>query len=298
MHRYYKKVFAIYLIIEYLVFLKMYVRSGVLRESKGEVVNQDKEESEKMREIARKFVREEKIKAMTDSEYFSLPYYSASLIRTYETNPSMVEYNKKHGEVSTPDKTFGIVLHKAVLENEEFEEKREDFLKMITPARRKILEKTILGIKNNDIVQKIIGDAEFIERPIIFEVQMRGKKLKCKSKIDLFTKKGYLIDLKTLPSLEQMKYKIDYYRYDLQLSFYVEALKSLGKEVQGVIILAVEKNAPHESHLFEIGEELLMRGAAGGKIFSKEVRGWEDILEELHFDPRKRFEGKMTLLDV
>ena len=252
---------------------------------------------ETVRQIARKFVREEKIKSMTDSEYFSLPYYSASLIRTYETNPSMVEYNKKHGEVSTPDMAFGQVLHKAVLENEEFEDKKEEFLKMITPARRKILEKSLLGVKNNDIVQKIIGDAEFIERPIIFDIQMRGKKLRCKSKIDLFTKKGYLIDLKTLPSLEQMKRKIDDFRYDLQLSFYVEAVKSLGKEVEGVIILGVEKNAPHESHLFEIGEELLLRGAGGGKIWGKEVRGWEDILEELHFDPRKRFEGAMTTIE-
>ena len=234
---------------------------------------------------------------MTDNKNFDLPHYSASLLMTYEDNPSMVDYNKEHGKVQTPDMIFGKVLHKAILENKEFEEKKEDYLKMLTPARRQILENSLLGVKNNETVQKVLQDAEFIERTIVFDIQMRGEKLKCKSVIDLFTKKGFLVEIKTIPKLEQMNKKINDYRYDIQLAFYIEAIKSLGKEVEGVLVIGVEKGRPHESHIFEISEELLVRGAAGGKIWGKDVRGWEEILEEIHFNPRKRFAGKMTLLE-
>ena len=48
--------------------------------------------------------------------------------------------------------------------------------------------------------------------------------MKCKAKLDGFTHKGYLIEIKTVSKLEVLERQMDTYRYDLQLSFYKEAL--------------------------------------------------------------------------
>lgn len=251
------------------------------------------------------------VKEMKDSEYFSMPYYSSTAIKTYEKNPELINYNR------TPDNPHffyemktskamivGSVVHKALLEPVDFMHNREVYLGLLSKKEVEIVSNLVENAQRNTEVKKLLEDCKYKEKVIIFDVGVKREddekvtKLKCKAKIDLFTKAGFLVDFKTCPSLEEMPKTIDTFRYDMQLSFYQHALESLGEKVKGVAILALEKQPPYSSHVFFLSKDYIMRGATGGHIYSKEVRGWKQILPEMFFSPKRRFKDKITLLDM
>lgn len=251
-----------------------------------------------------------KIENMTDSEYFSIPYYSASAIKTYDQNPELINYKRtpENPHIFAEKKEskamlMGSLVHKAILEPLEFAENRSVYMDMLSKNDVEILDNIIESCLKNKEISEILRDAKFTEKVIIFDVEYilddnKKVKLKCKAKIDLFTKSGYLVDLKTMPRLENTKDHIDNFRYDLQLAFYKHALESIGEKVKGTAIISLEKQPPYSAHTFELSNNYITRGLKGGFIYTREVRGWVELLKEMHFNPRPRFKSAITVLEL
>ena len=279
---------------------------GITQKEKPEEKKKDIS-PEGMRALAKQFCDKEELKtSLSNRDYFSLPYYSASAINRYEKNPALINFNRQNDNPffdseadTTRDKMLGQIIHKAILEPEEFQRSKELFLSMLNNTDKNVVFNMIEGIYKNKITYNIMRDIQIVEKVLVFDVVIKGKKLKCKMRLDAFTNKGFLLEIKTMPELEQMVKKMNDFRYDLQFSFYMEGLKILGYKPQGVLVIGIEKKKPFQTHRYEIGRGYLNRGKYGGYINEfREVRGWLEILTEMHFNPRPRFKKEITLLDT
>ena len=268
------------------------------------------------RAIAKAFVAKEGASASiskASSEYLSIPYVSQSTLKRYENNPSMINYKPvlkgKKGENENPyyyldqetskEKVFGSLIHKAVIEHEKFEEHKEVYMSMLTPRDRKVFDLMLSNFKKNAMCQKIIHAAKYREKVFIFKMPFRKKngewvKFYCKVLIDIYTTNAWLVEVKTLQRLEDLKWDIYKYRYDLQMSFYAQALLENKEKVKGCAIIAMEKNPPYESHVFTLDDTIIKRGEVGEE---GKCRGWHQILEEFMLNRRPRFKEAVTHLE-
>ena len=239
------------------------------------------------------------LRDFTDDEYFNSPGYSASLIKLYIKNPSMV-FRKgfKQGDreiKDTKQKMLGSAIHRIVLEDYEI----RSFDSILTKGEREKIRNMIHGLSQNAFCLNVLKSAEAFERAIFWNFECRDKSLSCKAKVDLVTKNDCLVELKTVPTLEDIGKQTNNFRYDLQLSFYKYGWEKVyNKPIKEVFILAMETNPPYECHCFSIPDYLINRGRYGGEIYRLSAPGWENIIEEMHFEPRKRFSGNYTTLEV
>ena len=232
-----------------------------------------------------------------DEDYFSIPYYSASIIKEYIKNPSSLSKFKAgiyRKESSSDALKFGTIMHRIILEGDD----GSTYDAIMKKSEQNIKLKVLWNFYKNKLALNILKDYKYREKVFLWEEEIRGEKVWCKSKIDLFTKSGFLVDLKTCATLEDIKYHLDKYRYDLSMAFYLRALEASGEEVKGVAFIAIEKTDPFECHVFELDNSYLERGKNGGEIRNKRVMGWREALEEMHFKPRKRFENIITKLSL
>ena len=229
-----------------------------------------------------------------DQKYHDLPCYSASLIKEYIKNPAILSKWKlgEKDDRSSVALKFGTIIHRLILDDED----NKTYDALLSPAELRVKNKVLEGILNNKTAVKILKDYKFREKIFIWDEDLGTEKVTCKAKIDLFTKNGFLIDLKTCATLEDIKYHIDKYRYDISMSFYKRALDVAGEDVKGVGLIAVEKAIPYGCHVFELDEEYLERGKSGGDYKNKHFMGWEKALWEMHLSPRRRFQSDITKL--
>ena len=233
--------------------------------------------------------------ANLDQKYHDLPCYSASMIKEYIKNPAILSKWKLGENKDRPDSValkFGTIIHRLVLDDE----KSGTYDSILSPAELKVKNKVLEGLLKNKLAMKILKDYKCKEKIYIWEEDLGTEKVFCKAKIDLFTKNGFLIDLKTCGVLEDIKYHIDKYRYDISMAFYKRALEKAGEDVKGVALIAVEKSIPYGCHIFELDEEYLKRGREGGDYKKKHFIGWEKALWEMHLSPRRRFQSEITKL--
>ena len=233
--------------------------------------------------------------ANLDQKYHDLPCYSASMIKEYIKNSSMLSKWKLGLKQDQPESAalkFGTIIHRLVLD----EEKIDAYDSILSPAELRVKNKVLEGILKNKIAMKILKDFKFKEKIFIWEEDLGTEKVFCKAKIDLFTKNNFLIDLKTCGMLEDIKYHIDKYRYDVSMAFYKRALEKAGEDVKGVALIAVEKSNPYQCHIFELDDGYLVRGREGGDYKKKHFMGWEKALWEMHLSPRRRFLSSITKL--
>lgn len=236
----------------------------------------------------------------TDDEYFGVNAYSSTLIKLYIKNPSLVNFSgfkqKDHEIKESSDKKLGSAIHRILLENYPI----RSFDSNLTPKYRETLRNMIKSLSKSPKESDVLNNVEAFERAIFWSFPCRNMSLQCKAKVDFVTKDKCLFDLKTVPVLEDMEKQIDNFRYDLQLSFYLYGWEEKYQtKIKDVCILAVEKNPPYEWRIFRLGEDYLERGRYGGLTRYKEsVPGWEDIIEEMHFNPRSRFTGSITDLTL
>ena len=235
----------------------------------------------------------------TDEEYFSCPYYSASLLKEYHKKPSLPfsktfnqgEYERKQ----TKSKKLGSIIHKVILEGH----KVREFAPLLTPKEKEYVPLILKNLSKNNIVLNILKDAKEREWAITWTEEIRDKKLQCKAKVDLLTRSHFLFEIKTCSELEEIERQIDKYRYDLQLSFYKRGIElTAGKDVPTCGIIALETSPPYENHIFQLDKSYLDRGENGGYINRKECVGWRELLTEIHFEPRKRFKERITVLTL
>ena len=233
---------------------------------------------------------------MTDEEYFSSPAYSSSLLKRYDQNPK-IPFSKGWSQSDleikqTKSKKIGSIIHKILLEEEDIQR----FYPLLTPKEKEMITPIVQNFVANKINLRIMKDV-FKREEVFFWLEkdiIKGKSLSCKCKIDLLTKAGYLIEIKTCSVLEEIPRQIDKYRYDLQLSFYRRALLVGGVNVKACGILAIETQPPYENHIYQLDDEYLTRGEFGSAHF----KGWRDLICEMHGGGRPRFEKPVTLLTL
>ena len=241
---------------------------------------------------------------MDEDEYFSVKGYSASYIKRYDKNPSLLNnlyYPQKKIEKEmegrqSRSKKIGTILHKIFLEGW----KRKDFDPLLsTDKEKETVDALIKNFSTHKVVGQIMKDIKHAEKPIFWKEEIRGRKLHCKAKIDLLTNLDALFEVKTTAYLGDFEREIDKYRYDLQMSFYRRGVEeALGVGVIECGIIALETSPPYDVHLFELDETYLERGEKGGYIRRAQVSGWRELLEEMHFNPRKRFKEPITVLTL
>ena len=239
------------------------------------------------------------MKNISENEYYSIPYYSASVINAYERNPSVVKLcNDPNNPFALIEKEenksmlFGKLIHKAITESEEFRKMEPIYMSMLTKSEQKIFSNCLQGARANQTFKKLLEKAKHIEQSVIWNHSFDGEKatLKCKGRIDMYSQ-GMLVDVKTTRrTLEKFKYAVDEYRTDLQMAFYKEGLEKNGLEVAHVLLFVIEKVPPYGSHLFLMNDGLIDRGRLGNGKY----RGYENILKEMHFHPRERFAAPIT----
>ena len=263
----------------------------------SKVLNQLKEGIQKQKDEKHRLA---KIMDMGWSEYFSLPYFSASKIKSYESNPALYHFGALKGahlsEVQhSKAKSFGSVIHKFLLETEEFNKNVDAYMEVLSPSYKKIFYSVADSIRKNKTIMNMLGDIKFKEKVLIFEalkINKDGKELKVlgKARVDLFTNSGWLLDFKSIASLGTRRTgrmlimrAVNDYRYDLQVAYYQHALKYHGEKVKGTIIIFMEKAPPYEVVPFYLGPNMMERGENGNIDFN----GWKPLLEEMFLKPRK-----------
>ena len=231
-------------------------------------------------------------KPLSADEYFSIPYYSASRIKEYEKNPRLFAVNRKpeglheSDENFSKDKTFGSLLHKKILEPKDWESKEKELLKLLTPVERRRFDDTFQQFRKNKQIQKIMTHVGVTEKVFIgkMKIELGEKKAEvfCKCRVDILTKTGWLVDLKTISSTDRISRHCRDYRYDLQMAFYHDLLKNCGVELRGVLMIFIEKSKPFECPVFYCSKDFLTRGRDGDEY----CRGYKQIMAEMHYAPK------------
>lgn len=233
---------------------------------------------------------------LTNTAYHENKALSSSSIRRYIQNPCYLNQEIKN----TPALTFGALFHKAILEKEDFKKNEYAYLSLLDRKHKELLLNFIQSIQKNKSIQKLTKDAKYIEEPIFWEETIADLKIPMKAKIDLFTKEGYLVDLKTSAELDfrrgyyplldiernTLRKIVDKYRYDIELSIHKRALESRGEEVRGCVLVFFEKKPPYEIVMSYLTKEMLNRGEYGDDFWE----GWKDTAVEIKTKPKsKRF---------
>lgn len=253
---------------------------------------------------------------MNDTEYFSLPYYSSSVIRAYERNPSLLTLSKSEStsqpfykieKEETRYQLFGTLMHRFLLD----ENPNEDTLDVLTRSERATFERCLSNARLNKTFNDILSLAVHVETPVIFSTSLGslgitlsnsssrkngGVSLICKAKPDIVANidgNMFLCDIKTSREpIEKYENVLKFFREDIQMAFYKTALETCNINISHVLVFVIEKQYPYQNHLFLLDNRLIQRGQLGDKY----CRGFEDILKEMHLKPRERFEQPISFI--
>jgi hypothetical protein len=197
----------------------------------------------------------------------------------------LLYHKRQTGEIPKPesaDMAFGSALHVMTLEPERFgaeyivsdgpinpktrnaygrDTKAFAEWAAAQPAGKQILtkaERTIL-IEMHEMIVCNFGAAELLHGPGVAEgtafVNLDG--FDCKVRLDWFSAKSGIVDIKTCRDIDRFKWDLQEYRFDLQMAFYLMAVvKLIGEKVQ-VHIIYVEKQEPYRSIVFQLAEDTL-----------------------------------------
>ena len=212
----------------------------------------------------------------------------------------------------TPAMEFGTAAHTLILEPESFpkEYKLFDFdrrTKAGKEAYQAILDGGATPLSRNDVdrlksmSESVLGHKEtlslldnqqLVEASMTFDLDCLGfPNLLGKAQIDLFTKDGILMDLKTIADISKAEKQFFNMNYDLQLSYYQLALEANGYEVSAVRVLFVETQPPYQCALFDLPYEVILNGkikcikAIGKYLYQRELVNPELITGTLEVPP-------------
>jgi hypothetical protein len=132
------------------------------------------------------------------------------------------------------------------------------------------------AVRCHPAAKKYLGSG-IAERSIVW--RDADTNLLCKGRIDWHNDAHpALVDLKTTRDGDDRLFanSAAQYGYHLQLAFYADGLKSLtGKDCR-VVMIVVEKDAPHDVVVYHVDVDVLYRGREEYKELLKRVRGCRD----------------------
>ena len=127
-------------------------------------------------------------------------------------------------------------------------------------------------------VSKLLEQAKEIELSLQFDSPYY-EGISCKGQIDLYTKNGILVDLKTVADIEKAQRQFFNLHYDLQLAFYHDALVANGYQVNAVKVLFVETQSPHQVALLDVPQTVLDNGQAKIQMALKKYLDQRELAE-------------------
>jgi hypothetical protein len=114
--------------------------------------------------------------------------------------------------------------------------------------------------------------------------------LRCKARPDVLAS-SHLVDIKTTRAIRYFRQDAEAYGYIRQAAWYLDGVRAVsGKRIDKFIFIAVEKKAPFDSQVFELGPKTLARARAENDenlakynacLRANEWPGYPEIIQEL-----------------
>ena len=106
------------------------------------------------------------------------------------------------------------------------------------------------ALKRHPVAEQLLRrtDEKLSEQTVLWTDTVAGTGLPCKARVDTYDPARKIpVDLKTTAdaSPEAFKRSIITFKYDIQASFYSDGVRATGRDVEGFIIVAIEKEPPY-----------------------------------------------------
>lgn len=231
-----------------------------------------------------------------DDGYFSLSGVNWSSLKWLRESALIYKYRLEAGLADTPALALGRVTHTLVFEPAKFNaeyaiwtegDRRGNAWKefanahahqtIFKPAEIETAIAMAESVRRHPLVQRYL-DGGMFEQPIRWVDPDTG--LHCKAKPDwLLPKQRVLLDLKSAVSIDGRKFGAAAARYGYhgQLAHYKNGVSvALDWEPARVIIVAVEKEPPHDVAVFELDEEALFAGSEEVRTLLLQLKACRD----------------------
>ena len=230
---------------------------------------------------------------MSESSYYAGPGVNWSTLKWMRESPLVYRHRMEHGAKDTTTFAMGRLTHTLALEPEKFTEayaiwtdgdRRGNAWKEFQESNA---GKTIF--KPAEIAQAVAMADAVRRHPLVQPYLVGGlyehaiywtdpeTKLPCKARPDLILpEQEILLDLKSTQSIDTYRFGRDVakYMYYAQLGHYHNGvIHALGWKPKRTLIVAVEKDAPHDVGVFEVKPDDIMIG-------KDEVRALMERLQE------------------
>lgn len=242
---------------------------------------------------------------MTNHEYHLDSAISKSDLDLIHKNPAYFQYCKQNPRIQTVSMLLGSVVHKLVLEHEDFDNEFAVMPKIDKRTKAGKIEYEAFLEANTD---KDIVDSETYEtackiaesvrnHPIASKLLTNGKaeqsffwkrdEIRCKCRLDWLRNDGIVVDLKTTSdaSPEGFTKSASNFRYYVQAAWYLEGLKRNGINAENFIFIAVETVAPYQVCVYAADDTFLKLG---------ETESTEDFEKYKKCVETQNFEGYET----
>lgn len=215
-------------------------------------------------------------------QYLELPGESASMLKKLAKSPLAYKWAKEHPDhTSSPAMALGTAVHTAVLEPHRM---KTDYVlwdggdkrgKAWTEFKELNAERSILSAAEFDQVKAMRASllgyapaARYLQDGVA-EVTIQWKDPKTgramRGRVDWITVVDgqlVLVDLKTTRDASARKFFASSFDlgYHIQFAMYVDGWYYLTGETPRFVVLAVESSAPYEPAVFDVTEDVLVRG--------------------------------------
>ena len=220
------------------------------------------------------------------AEYLLMPQLNFSKLKVMADGPRKYRYSLRNPMKQTPAMLLGNVIHKMVLEPDQFDTEYSiwtggltlagkptmnknsssfyEFQELEQAGGRAVIDQGMVGharAVHKSIVEHPVArawlDGALVEQTVVW--QKNG--FDCKSRIDI-VQPGFICDLKTTISADPYKFgrQAGDLKYHAQLAFYRDAWQHHTGEKLGCKILAVEKTAPYKVVCYDVPEGALVEG--------------------------------------
>lgn len=266
----------------------------------------------------------EKFIKVTDKEYHEHPAIgSHKFMQLLRSRRHMDTYAPKE----TPAMRFGRLVHKAVLEPEDFllhlkiipecdkrtkagKELYEAFINttqdtdlLVTPSELETFQKMIESTQKKESFKQIMEQpgclfehAAFFKNEGNLELELENLATKIKPDV-VNPEHKYLIDLKTCQNAKEFKRDIFRYGYHFQAAFYSFHANMIVDSPVDFYFIALEKEAPYELIVYKLSDEILSIGyelltlAKYEYAMNISQKGYEDTIKEITIAGTQKSEG-------
>lgn len=226
------------------------------------------------------------------NEYVNMKPLNFSKLKHMVGGARAYKHNLEHPIQQTPAMLLGNVIHKMVLEPDQFASEYSiweggltqsgkptmsknssafrDFQALEASAGRTVIDQSMVdeakairqAIMEHPTASKWL-DGALVEQTVTWEFEG----VKCKSRIDIIND-GCICDLKTTVNAEPWAFQSQMYKmsYHAQMAFYANAWAQHSGDMLPCRILAVEKKAPYKIACYELDMEAIV---AGEDMFTK-----------------------------